>query len=177
MRNKALRHLVSVVAVGCGLVIMAGLAQSAQASAPAWHRSPGACAVQAVRFARHGDVRLVTAAVMTCRISETGATADATKMFKVGYGCQLTNFSKKGTCWNFEVPDHGCNKKTNWVWKDLGVMKNDMESWRAVNTCHSGKVYTKENLKGRHVTCTPNCSTLGKYVNDHDVSLEAIYAK
>jgi hypothetical protein len=188
--NRGWRQAAAVTAAACGsaiavsFVLPAGAAMTnrPEARTVAAARPGSVCVVKATRYAVHSQDRVVTAAAMNCgaTIAEAMTAAEAgpaTKLVNVGYGCHRQNFSKKGTCWFFAVPSPGCVKNVAWIWGVLGVMKNDMKSWRAINSCHSGRVYTRPNLKGHFVTCLPSCRTLGRRVNDHDVSLKVGYGK
>jgi hypothetical protein len=98
------------------------------------------------------------------------------KLINVGYGCALKNFSKKGPCWNFAVVRPGCVPGVAIIWTSLGAMMSHMKSFKAINSCHSGRIYSQANLKGRFVTCSAVCRSLGK-LNDHDVSLVVGWGK
>jgi hypothetical protein len=131
----------------CGSAILVGFALPAGAATTS-RPEASVCVVKATRYAVHSQARVVTAAAMTCGASITDAMTAAEagsatkKLVKVGYGCHLKNFAKKGPCWYFAVPSPGCVPNVAWTWPVLGVMKNDMNSWKAINSCHSGRVYT-----------------------------------
>ena len=188
--KRTWRQLAPVTAVLCGsvflvsVVLPAGAATTSrpEAKAAATIRPGSVCVVKATRLAVHGEVRLVTATATVCGASLPGVMTAAEagpaskKLVNVGYGCRFKNFSKKGRCWYFAVGSPGCVKEVAFIWPVLGVMKNDMRSWKAIKSCHSGRVYTRANLKGRFITCRPSCGTL-RYVNDHDVSLKAGFGR
>jgi hypothetical protein len=179
--SRAWRQVAAVTAVACGSAILVSFVLPAGAATTS-RPEASACVVTATRYVVHGQARVVTAAAMTCRASIADAMTAAEagsatkKLVKVGYGCHLKNFSRKGPCWSFAVASPGCVPHVAWIWPVLGVMKNDMSSWKAINSCHSGRVYTRANLKGHFVSCLRSCRTLGR-VNDHDVSLKAGWGK
>jgi hypothetical protein len=170
--RRPFRLTALATAVATAVVVMASFGAQAGAVTPATQgRSGGACVVAATHFTSHGNVRLVTASATIC-----GATTGRKKLVNVGYGCHFKNFSKKGACWYFAIPKPGCRPEIAWIWKKLGVMLDKMRSWKAINTCHSGRIYSRQNLKGRFVTCSAVCRSLGK-LNDRDVSLEVGHGK
>src|ERR1700691_216888 len=178
--NRTWRRVAAITAVACGSAIVVGFALPAGAAMPS--RPGRVCVVAATRYATRDQTRVVTASAMNCgtTIADAMTAAEAgsatKKLVKVGYGCHLKNFSKKGPCWSFAVASPGCVPNVAWIWPVLGVMKNDMSSWKAINSCHSGRVYTRPNLKGHFVSCLRSCRTLGR-VNDHDVSLKVGWGK
>jgi hypothetical protein len=140
--------------------------------------SPGrACIVRATAYALNGQAYDVTASSTACYPSLAAAqrASRSSSNVNVGYGCDLQKFSTEDTCWFFAVPGPGCTSSRWWVWKQLGAMNNDMESWKAINTCHSGRVYSQPDQKGHHVDCERICNSLGSNVNNHDESLLAAF--
>jgi hypothetical protein len=180
--GRALRLIVMTAAAAGSLAFAtagyAGAATSIRPAAPV--NQARACIVTAARVTGHGQVRVISPATAECVTASGGHNVEAigakTKLINVGYGCQFKDFSKKGTCWHFAVPKPGCQAGSAWIWKKLGVMKNKMESWKAIRTCHSGQIFSKANLKGRSVLCSAQCRSLGS-LNDHDVSLEEGFGK
>src|ERR1700761_78213 len=180
---RALRLVVVTAGVAGGLACFAtgGYAGAANSIRPTGVGPPAsACVVTGARVTGHGRVRVISAAKAECVRANGSRRAEAisasAKLITVGYGCQFKDFSRKGTCWRFAVPKPGCQAGSAWIWKELGVMKNKMESWKAIRTCHSGKIYSRPNLKGRSVLCSAVCRTLGK-LNNRDVSLVEGYGK
>jgi hypothetical protein len=174
--------LLAAVVAAFAAVVGSFAAQAGAATTATAAHSGGACVIAATQFTGHGKVRFVTATATICgativgRGVEIGAGAASTKLVNVGYGCHFKNFSKKGACWYFAVGKPGCKPGVAWVWNKLGVMLDKMKSWKAINTCHSGRIYSRQNFKGRFVTCSAVCRSLGK-LNDRDVSLKVGYGK
>jgi hypothetical protein len=141
-----------------------------------------ACVARVARVFHSDHTRFGNTKATVCRASPTrravatAAIPARTNMINVGYGCALKNFSKKGPCWNFAVTRPGCRPGVAIIWPELGAMRNRMKSWKAINSCHSGRIYSRPKLKGRFVTCSAICRGLGK-LNDHDVSLVVGWGK
>lgn len=142
--------------------------------------SPGrVCIVRATAHTLNGQANDVTASSTTCypNLASAERASRSNSNVNVGYGCDLQKFSTKDTCWFFAVPSPGCTSSRAWVWNQLGAMNNDMESWKAINTCHSGRVYSQPDQKGHHIDCDRICNSLGANVNNHDESLAAFPTK
>jgi hypothetical protein len=168
--KTGLRFIAITIAAGLTYFAAAGYAGAATP------RPAGTCAVTAVRITG----RIISAARTKCVQADGKTTVTAipanTKQIVVGYGCQFKDFSRKGSCWKFAVAAPGCRPGSAWTWGELGGMKNKMESWKAIRTCHSGEIYSKPNLKGHSKLCSASCKSLGR-LNDHDVSLAVGYGK
>lgn len=176
--SRAVRLIAMAAAAAGGLAFIAtagyaGAATSARSAGP--ERPASTCLVTAARLTGHGRIQVVKAVATECVTASgsrhTEAVPATAKLVNIGYGCHLKNFSRKGQCWHFAVPRPGCKAGTAWIWERLGLMLNKMKSWKAIYDCHSGKIYSRANLKGHSVLCSAICRSLGK-LNDHDVSLK-----
>lgn len=187
LSSRYSRRIAAILAIGGTVLVLASplAAATTKESAPTPPASGHSCVVSATSFVRHGEENVVTAASETCYPSSTPYlanldsaarnTSSPLSNVEVGYGCDLKNFSKSDTCWHFAVPSPGCTSSADWVWNQLGAMNNDMQSWKSLNSCKSGVVFSQPSQTGSHVTCDTTCNSLG-VVNNHDESLLARFA-
>jgi hypothetical protein len=171
--------MASIITLGAGLMVALAVttpevAASAMPLAGAHMSAPApsghVCVVKATAFVQHGNDKVVTASSATCYSSYFSYLASKPDTQKnIGYGCKNKDF-RGGPCWYFAV-NGSCGNSFWWEWNTLdSVIKNHMESWKAINGCTTGDVYSKPDAKGSKIACNNVCKSLG-VVNDHDQSL------